>query len=69
MKHNDVTDKIEKSYNFDSSEFNSSMKIIWQEKVKKGLPVSIDIPNDADKEDLKLLSAFRDWLDDGQPID
>ena len=62
-------EKIEKSYDFASSEFNRSMKITWQKRVKMGLPVSVDIPNDADEDDIKYLEVFRDWLDDGTPVD
>ena len=60
---------IEKSYDFGKSEYNRDMKRIWQERVAKGLPVSVDVPNDADEEDLAISKAFRDWLDDGEPVD
>ena len=38
---------IEKAYNFEASEFNRKMKRITQDRLKRGLPVSLDIPNDA----------------------
>lgn len=68
MKDLNENTKDAKSYDFESSEFNREMKIDWQRRVKKGLPVSVDIPNDADEEDLAYLNAFRDWLDDGKPV-
>lgn len=45
------------------------MKIACQKKVKKGLPVSVDILNDADKEEIQRLEVFRDWLDGGKLVD
>ncbi|WP_320978583.1 hypothetical protein [Bacteroides sp.] len=45
------------------------MKRIWQERVAKGLPVSVDVPNDADAEDLARSRAFLHWLNDGEPVD
>lgn len=60
---------IEKSYDFEKSKYHRNMKRIWQERVAKGLSVSVDVPNDADAEDLARSKAFRDWLDDGEPVD
>lgn len=60
---------IEKSYDFGKSEFNRKMKKIYQEREAKGLPNSVDIPNDADADDLARLRAFGEWLSDGQPVD
>ena len=51
-------ENIEKSYNFGASEFNREAKRITQERLAKGLPVSLYIPNDADAEDLAMLNAF-----------
>ena len=62
-------DNIEKSYDFGKSEFNRDMKRIHQAQVAKGLPVSVDVPNDADAEDLAYIQAFTEWLNDGQPVD
>lgn len=45
------------------------MKRIAQEKLAKGLPVSVGIPNDADAEDLSRLNAFDKWLRAGQPVE
>ena len=45
------------------------MKRITQERLAKGLPVSLDIPNDADAEDLAMLNAFDAWCRDGQPVE
>ena len=59
----------QKSYNFGASEFNRKMKRIAQEKLAKGLPVSVGIPNDADAEDLSRLNAFDKWLRAGQPVE
>ncbi len=60
---------IEKSYDFGKSEYERNMKRIWQERVAKGLPVSVDVPNDADAEDLARSRAFLHWLNDGEPVD
>ena len=57
---------IEKAYNFEASEFNRKMKRITQDRLKRGLPVSLDIPNDATPEELK---AFDAWTRDGQPVE
>ena len=62
-------ENIEKSYNFGASEFNREAKRLAQERLKQGLPVSVDIPNDADAEDLAMLNAFDKWLRDGQPVE
>ena len=62
-------ENIEKSYNFGASEFNRKMKRITQERLAKGLPVSLDIPNDADAEDFAMLMAFDAWCRDGQPVE
>lgn len=35
---------IEKAYDFGASEFNREMKRIAQDRLKRGLPVSFDIP-------------------------
>ena len=35
---------IEKAYDFGASEFNCKMKRITQDRLKRGLPVSLDIP-------------------------
>ena len=61
-------ENIERSYNFGASEFNREMKRITQERLAKGLPVSVYIPNDADAEDLQMLRAFDEWMRDGQPV-
>ena len=45
------------------------LKKIYQEREAKGLPNSVDIPNDADADDLARLRAFGEWLSDGQPVD
>ena len=58
---------IEKSYDFGKSEYERNMKRLWQKQVAQGLPVSVDVPNDA--EDLARSMAFRDWLNDGEPVD
>ena len=42
-----------KAYDFGASEFNRKMKRITQERLKRGLPVSLDIPNDATQRNLK----------------
>ena len=60
---------IDKSYDFGKSEFNRKMKKIYQEREAKGLPNSVDIPYDADADDLARLRAFGEWLSDGQPVD
>ena len=60
---------IEKSYDFGKSEFNRKMKKIYQEREAKGLPNSVDIPNDADAHDLEIVSAMEEWLRDGNPVD
>lgn len=62
-------ENIEKSYNFGASEFNREAKRLAQERLKQGLPVSVDIPNDADAKDLAMLNAFDKWLRDGQPVE
>ena len=62
-------ENIEKSYNFGASEFNREAKRLAQERLKQGLPVSVDIPNDADAEDLAMLNAFDKWLRDGHPVE
>ena len=61
-------ENIEKSSNFGAYEFNREMKRITQERLAKGLPVSVYIPNDADAEDLEMLRAFDEWLRDGEPV-
>ena len=61
-------ENIEKSYNFGAYEFNREMKRITQERLAKGLPVSVYIPNNADAEDLEMLRAFDEWLRDGEPV-
>ena len=61
-------ENIEKSYNFGAYEFNREMKRITQERLAKGLPVSIDVPNDATKEELEMLRAFDVWCRDGEPV-
>ena len=61
-------ENIEKSYNFGASEFNRKMKRITQERLAQGLPVSLDIPNDADAEDLEMIRAFDAWCRDGEPV-
>ena len=63
---------IEKAYNFEASEFNRKMrkmKRITQDRLKRGLPVSLDIPNDATPEELEELKAFDAWTRDGQPVE
>lgn len=60
---------IEKSYDFGKSEYNRDIKRIHQAQVAKGLPVSVDVPNDADAEDLAYIQAFTEWLNDGEPVD
>ena len=67
--NNMAKENIEKSYNFGASEFNREAKRLAQERLKQGLPVSVDIPNDADAEDLAMLNAFDKWLRDGQPVE
>ena len=52
---------IEKAYDFGASEFNREMKRIAQDRLKQGLPVSLDIPNDATPEELEELKAFDAW--------
>ena len=70
LEINDMTkENIEKSYNFGASEFNREAKRITQERLAKGLPVSLYIPNDADAEDLAMLNAFDAWCRDGQPVE
>lgn len=60
---------IEKAYNFGASEFNREMKRIAQDRLKRGLPVSFDIPNDATPEELEEIKAFEAWVMDGQPVE
>ena len=60
---------IEKAYNFEASEFNRKMKRITQDRLKRGLPVSFDIPSDATLEDLEEIKAFEAWVMDGQPVE
>lgn len=60
---------IEKAYDFGASAFNRKMKRITQERLKQGLPVSLDIPNDATLEELEELKAFDAWTRDGQPVE
>lgn len=60
---------IEKAYDFGASAFNCKMKRITQERLKQGLPVSLDIPNDATPEELEELKAFDAWTRDGQPVE
>lgn len=60
---------IEKAYNFEASEFNRKMKRITQVRMKRGLPVSLDIPNDATPEELEELKAFDAWTRDGQSVE
>ena len=60
---------IEKAYDFGASEFNRKMKRITQDRLKRGLPVSLDIPSDATLEDLKEIKAFEAWVMDGQPVE
>ena len=60
---------IEKAYDFGASEFNRKTKRITQERLKRGLPVSLDIPNDATSEELEELKAFDAWTRDGQPVE
>ena len=52
------TNNIEKAYDFGASEFNRKMKRITQERLKRGLPVSLDIPNDATPEELEKLTGI-----------
>ena len=59
----------EKAYDFGASEFNRKMKRITQDRLKRGLPVSLDIPNDATPEELEELKAFDAWTRDGQPVE
>lgn len=61
--------KIEKAYDFGASEFNRIMKRITQDRLKRGLPVSFDIPSDATLEDLEEIKAFEAWVMDGQPVE
>ena len=63
------TNNIEKAYDFGASEFNRKMKRITQDRLKRGLPVSLDIPSDATLEDLKEIKAFEAWVMDGQPVE
>ena len=63
-----ANENIVKSYNFGASEFTREAKRLAQERLKQGLPVSVDIPNDADAEDLAMLRAFDEWLRDGEPV-
>lgn len=63
------TNNIEKAYDFGASEFNRKMKRITQDRLKRGLPVSLDIPNDATPEELEELKAFDAWTRDGQPVE
>lgn len=67
--NNMAKENIEKSYNFGASEFNREAKRLAQKQLKQGLPVTVDIPNDADAEDLAMLNAFDKWLRDGQPVE
>lgn len=60
---------IEKAHDFGASEFNREMKRITQDRLKRGLPVSLDIPNDATPEELEELKAFDAWTRDGQPVE
>ncbi len=60
---------IEKAYDFGASEFNREMKRIAQDRLKRGLPVSFDIPNDATPEELEEIKAFEAWVMDGQPVE
>ena len=60
---------IEKAYDFGASEFNRKMKRITQDRLKRGLLVSLDIPNDATPEELEELKAFDAWTRDGQPVE
>ena len=60
---------IEKAYDFGASEFNRKMKRIAQDRLKRGLPVSFDIPSDATLEDLEEIKAFEAWVMDGQPVE
>ena len=60
---------IEKAYDFGASEFNREMKRIAQDRLKRGLPVSFDIPSDATLEDLEEIKAFEAWVMDGQPVE
>lgn len=62
---------IDKSYDFGKSEFNRKMKKIYQEREAKGLPNSVDIPNDADADDadLEITRLKNEWLRDGKPVD
>ena len=51
---------IEKAYDFGASEFNREMKRIAQDRLKLGLPVNLDIPNDATPkgiEDIRVYTA------------
>ena len=60
---------IEKAYDFGAFEFNREMKRIAQDRLKRGLPVSFDIPSDATLEDLEEIKAFEAWVMDGQPVE
>ena len=69
IKRNFVMTKgnnIEKAYDFGASAFNRKMKRITQDRLKRGLPVSLDIPNDATPEELEELKAFDAWTRDGE---
>ena len=52
---------IEKAYDFGASEFNRKMKRITQNRLKRGLLVSLDIPNDATPEELEEIKVFDEW--------
>ena len=65
----EVKNNIEKAYDFGASEFNREMKRITQDRLKRGLPVSLDIPSDATLEELEELKAFDAWTRDGQPVE
>ena len=39
-----MENNIENAHNFGASEFNCKMKRITQDRLKRGLPVSLDIP-------------------------
>ena len=60
---------IEKAYDFGASEFNRKMKRITQDRLKRGLPVSFDIPSDATLEDMEEIKAFEAWVMNGQSVE
>ena len=64
---------IEKSrnsdYNFDAYAGNLEAKKRWQERAAKGLHNEVVVPNDADEEDLKYITAYEEWIRDGKPVD